>query len=71
MIRPCDICGVTPEKRSLCQDHDHRCCEGIKGCDECKRGWLCGKCNMALGLLQDDIAILEAAIAYLRGYGLD
>lgn len=30
------------------------------------RGLLCSKCNMALGLLKDDIKILESAITYLN-----
>ncbi|WP_422649574.1 endonuclease VII domain-containing protein [Cupriavidus sp. H18C1] len=31
------------------------------------RGLLCHNCNRALGLLQDDPAILRAAIDYLKG----
>lgn len=30
------------------------------------RGLLCGKCNMAIGLLKEDIKILESAIEYLK-----
>ena len=30
------------------------------------RGLLCGRCNTAIGLLQDDPTIAEAAAAYLR-----
>lgn len=31
------------------------------------RGLLCHNCNRALGLLQDDIAILKSAVEYLEG----
>lgn len=30
------------------------------------RGLLCQKCNMALGLLNDSVEILETAIRYLK-----
>lgn len=30
------------------------------------RGLLCGKCNMALGLLREDIQIFKSAISYLE-----
>ena len=30
------------------------------------RGWLCSKCNMAMGGLDDDIKLLENAIKYLK-----
>jgi hypothetical protein len=48
-----------------------RCLEGLKVCiDHCHktgqlRGLLCGWCNSAIGLLQDDKENLQRAIAYL------
>lgn len=44
----------------LAVDHDHQ--------TKCNRGLLCADCNRALGMLQDNILVLEAAIAYLRLY---
>ena len=33
------------------------------------RGWLCNRCNLALGHFGDSIVGLQRAIAYLREYG--
>lgn len=52
----CAICKLTD--RPLDIDHCHT--EGHV------RGLLCGPCNRALGFMDDDPALLEAAAAYLR-----
>lgn len=44
--------------RSLSIDHCHKTGK--------VRGLLCHSCNLSLGLLKDDIKILEAAIRYLK-----
>lgn len=62
----CAICGkseylVDPRNnkiRELCVDHDHKTGK--------IRGLLCGKCNQAIGLLNDNIQILQSAINYLN-----
>jgi hypothetical protein len=57
----CDICEVVPsgERWDCLQlDHDHK--TGFI------RGWLCGRCNRALGLLGDDIEVLKMAYLYLE-----
>ncbi len=56
----CGICGThqSGEKRALDVDHDH---------DTGKvRGLLCNACNKAIGLLNEDISILERAAEYLE-----
>lgn len=60
----CDIC-LQPERakrggkvRLLNKDHDHSTGEW--------RGLLCTRCNQALGLFEDSIVRLRAAIAYLE-----
>lgn len=62
----CKICGK-PEKskrkdklKRLAVDHDHK--------TKHLRGLLCSKCNMLIGLAQDNIQTLESAIKYLK-YG--
>lgn len=52
----CAICKL--ELKKPCVDHCH-----ITGNI---RQVLCGKCNTGLGMFQDDIELLEAAITYLR-----
>lgn len=55
----CAICKKPPkEKRRFSIDHDH-----ITGQN---RGLLCDKCNMALGLMEDNIKWLSMAIKYLE-----
>jgi len=41
-------------------DHDHK--------TGAIRGLLCHKCNTGIGLLNDEISILESAILYLQKY---
>lgn len=50
-----EICGGMVR---IAYDHDHQTGEF--------RGWLCMKCNTALGLVGDDITILNKMINYLK-----
>lgn len=48
-------------------DHDSSCCPtGSETCGKCVRGILCWRCNLALGMVKDEIARLEGLIAYLK-----
>jgi len=53
-VNECVICGVNDK---LVVDHNHKTGK--------IRGLLCNKCNMAIGLLQDDPMIVEFAKMYL------
>jgi hypothetical protein len=56
----CAICkGVNKDGRSLAADHCHQSGK--------KRGLLCGRCNLTLGRVEDDIEILRGMIQYLGG----
>lgn len=57
-IGKCEICDST---ENLAIDHNHETGE--------LRGYLCGKCNSALGLLKDDPDILLRAVEYLQRVG--
>jgi Recombination endonuclease VII len=54
----CAICGDSAQQRALAVDHDH--------VTSAIRGLLCDRCNPMLGYARDSIAILEAAIEYLK-----
>jgi hypothetical protein len=49
---------VTPQTLGWVRDHDHKTGKF--------RGWLCGKCNIALGIFQDDLSIIQKAYNYLE-----
>lgn len=55
----CAICGRHQSEfdRRLAIDHDHKTGQ--------IRGLLCTHCNLALGLMRDNITILQKAISYL------
>lgn len=71
----CDICGKIPSK--LKADHDHSCHSAKQfPCEVCLRGFLCHKCNLGLGMFDDNEENLVSALNYLidyrrRRYGLD
>jgi hypothetical protein len=55
----CKTCGK-PEKtgKALAVDHDHKTGK--------VRGLLCGNCNQALGLLNDDLGVVKKLLVYLK-----
>jgi hypothetical protein len=56
----CEVCGAAGSdfKRGLCFDHDHD--------TGAFRGWLCTRCNVALGMVNDSVERLQALSDYLR-----
>lgn len=58
----CAICRRPPKPggRRLAVDHHHRTDE--------RRGLLCDRCNIAIGMFGDDFAALTAALEYLAGF---
>lgn len=55
----CAICKREPDG-TLCLDHDH-------GTGEL-RGFLCRKCNSAIGFFNEDANLVFEAFMYLEGY---
>ncbi len=60
MPKQCEICGAfgSDFKRRLCFDHCHKTGKF--------RGWLCMRCNLAIGFVKDDIEILIKIIEYIK-----
>lgn len=58
--RKCEICGAFNSglNKGLCFDHNHK--TGVF------RGWICGRCNMVLGMVNDSTDLLNALIEYLK-----
>jgi hypothetical protein len=46
-------------------DHDHACCPKAHTCGRCVRGILCRRCNIALGMFNEDPDLLIAASIYV------
>ena len=59
----CMICGITEPEMSRHLDVDHCHASGVV------RGLLCNPCNLSLANARDNVAILEAAIQYLKDQG--
>lgn len=73
----CRICSRKfTEELPYRVDHDHSCpCNegrspqsGYNGCILCWRGLLCDKCNLGIGMFDDSIRLLAAAIVHLQDY---
>jgi ribosomal protein S27AE len=63
----CPVCGKELiDDSSIAIDHDLKCCAGRKSCGKCIRGIIHRTCNAAIGLLNDDPAILRNAAKYLE-----
>lgn len=60
----CHLCGSKDGKWKgrgrLAVDHDHSSGR--------LRGLLCARCNLMIGMANDDVSVLERAIAYLRSH---
>lgn len=55
----CECCGNIDTRRALCLDHDHD--------TNAFRGWLCNKCNIGIGHLNDNLDGVLKAVKYLTG----
>lgn len=63
----CAACGTSePGFHGWAVDHDHRCCPGKRACGSCVRGILCQPCNIALGVVNDDLHMLRSLVTYIE-----
>lgn len=56
----CAICNQSQTRRNLSVDHCHQ--------TNRVRGLLCDKCNLALGMINDDLTIVEGIKRYLLSH---
>lgn len=63
----CAICSIHISEldKSLCIDHDHKCCPGKDSCGNCIRGLLCNLCNTGLGMFRDSPELMNIATDYI------
>lgn len=63
MSERCEICGVfaIDLKRGLSYDHNHKTGKF--------RGWICGRCNTAMGLVLENVETLSLMIDYIKNDG--
>ena len=56
----CELCGIFRKdlKRALCFDHDHTTGKF--------RGWICVRCNVALGMVKDNSELLLRMSEYVN-----
>ena len=56
----CEVCGAfgRDSKLGICYDHDHTTNKF--------RGWICYRCNVALGMVKDNAETLIALAEYLK-----
>jgi hypothetical protein len=69
----CPICLGSVDESSAVVDHSHALARThghnpARGCRACLRGILCNRCNLMLGIVQDDPAVLDAAAAYVQRF---
>ena len=63
-----NACAICLTKEKLLVDHDHSCCSGPVSCGKCVRALVCFRCNVSLGMVNDNVTILDSMIKYLKKY---
>jgi hypothetical protein len=55
----CYLCGEPMDIEHVRIDHDHSCCSPRTSCETCRRGLAHHRCNIAIGMADDDPARLR------------
>jgi hypothetical protein len=64
----CLGCCTQLDEWSAHLDHDHACHPKQSMCKDCLRGVLCMKCNLLLGLAEDNPSVLRNLADYLEDW---
>jgi hypothetical protein len=56
----CYLCGEEMTVKNVRIDHDHGCCPANQSCRHCRRGMAHHRCNIMIGMADDDPARLRS-----------
>jgi hypothetical protein len=66
----CAVCPTPLREVEWHIDHDHACCPTTPTCGKCTRGFLCRPCNLALGIMHEDLKNIASLVVYLEAWQL-
>ncbi len=59
------LCHLCLNNKATMVDHDHSCCPTSRSCGKCVRGVLCSSCNTAIGMLKENLEVVDRIKEYV------